>query len=292
MVKGQNVNLFLLDGEVTGRIKCTLANWTGLVYKIPRSLLDESKEISALHQSAIYMLFGMDDNNEPLVYIGQAGIRKNDDGVLQRLKEHDTDSSKDFWTEAVVLTTSNDSFGPTDLNFLENRYYKLIKEINRYKVFNENEPTLGNVTEEKVSELLAYIEFSKLPIGLLGKKVLTPIDELAESSRSDGDVIYTMTQKVGSEVITGYAKETNEGFLLLKGSKVSHKTAQTISESLKLRRKTAKKDNDNCITEDILFNSPSTAAMFLIGQTANGLILWKNKEGVNLKEIRNRNNTI
>ena len=122
--------------------------------------------------------------------------------------------------------------------------------------------------------------------------MLTPIDELAESSRSDGDVIYTMTQKVGSEVITGYAKETNEGFLLLKGSKVSHKTAQTISESLKLRRKTAKKDNDNCITEDILFNSPSTAAMFLIGQTANGLILWKNKEGVNLKEILNRNNTI
>lgn len=292
MVKGQNVNLFLLDGEVTGRIKCTLANWTGLVYKIPRSLLDESKEISALHQSAIYMLFGMDDNNEPLVYIGQAGIRKNDDGVLQRLKEHDTDSSKDFWTEAVVLTTSNDSFGPTDLNFLENHYYRLIKEINRYKVFNENEPTLGNVTEEKISELLAYIEFSKLPIGLLGKKVLTPIDELADSGRSEDEIIYTMTQKVGSEVVTGYAKETNEGFLLLKGSKVSHKTAQTISESLKLRRKTVKKDNDNCITEDILFNSPSTAAMFLIGQTANGLILWKNKEGVNLKEIRNRNNTI
>ena len=292
MVKGQNVNLFLLDGEVTGRIKCTLANWTGLVYKIPRSLLDESKEISALHQSAIYMLFGMDDNNEPLVYIGQAGIRKNDDGVLQRLKEHDTDSSKDFWTEAVVLTTSNDSFGPTDLNFLENHYYRLIKEINRYKVFNENEPTLGNVTEEKVSELLAYIEFSKLPIGLLGKKVLTPIDELADSGRSEDEIIYTMTQKVGSEVVTGYAKETNEGFLLLKGSKVSHKTAQTISESLKLRRKTVKKDNDNCIMEDILFNSPSTAAMFLIGQTANGLILWKNKEGVNLKEIRNRNNNI
>uniref|UniRef100_UPI00261DCFCC GIY-YIG nuclease family protein n=1 Tax=uncultured Veillonella sp. TaxID=159268 RepID=UPI00261DCFCC len=264
MLKGQNVNLFLLDGEVTGRIKCTLANWTGLVYKIPRSLLDESKEISALHQSAIYMLFGMDDNNEPLVYIGQAGIRKNDDGVLQRLKEHDTDGSKDFWTEAVVLTTSNDSFGPTDLNFLENRYYKLIKEINRYRVFNENEPTLGNVTEEKVSELLAYVEFSKLPIGLLGKKVLTPIDELADSGRSEGEIIYTMTQKVGNEVITGYAKETNEGFLLLKGSKVSHKTAQTISESLKLRRKLANKDNNNCIIEDILFNSPSTAAMFLI----------------------------
>ena len=115
---------------------------------------------------------------------------------------------------------------------------------------------------------------------------------MADSGRSEGEVIYTMTQKVGSGVVTGYAKETNEGFLLLKGSKVSHKTAQTISVSLKLRRKTVKKDNDNCIMVDILVYSPSTAAMFLIGQTANGLILWKNKEGVNLKEIRNRNNNI
>lgn len=30
MNKSKNFNLFLIDGEVTGRIKCTLANWTGL----------------------------------------------------------------------------------------------------------------------------------------------------------------------------------------------------------------------------------------------------------------------
>ena len=39
MANGKNFNLFLMDGEATGRIKCTLANWTGIAYKIPRTYL-------------------------------------------------------------------------------------------------------------------------------------------------------------------------------------------------------------------------------------------------------------
>lgn len=172
MKKSKNVSLFLLDGEVTGRTKCTLANWTGVVYKIPRALLNESKDIPALNQSSIYMLFGTNDNDEPMVYIGQVGLMKNDKGVLLRLMEHDADEKKDFWTEAIILTTLNDSFGPTELNYLENRYYNLAKDTGRYKVDNGIEPSIGNVTEEKVSELNEYLEFSMMPIGLLGKKLL------------------------------------------------------------------------------------------------------------------------
>ena len=43
MYLGKNFNLFLIDGEVTGRIKCTLSNWTGLAYKIPRSYIEKSR---------------------------------------------------------------------------------------------------------------------------------------------------------------------------------------------------------------------------------------------------------
>lgn len=39
MANGKNFNLFLMDGEATGRIKCTLANWT-----IPRTYLEKCKE--------------------------------------------------------------------------------------------------------------------------------------------------------------------------------------------------------------------------------------------------------
>lgn len=48
-----------------------------------------------------------------------------------------------------------------------------------------------------------------LPIGLLGKKLLTPIDETSESSNESNQILY-LSQRVGKEEILGYAKETNE----------------------------------------------------------------------------------
>ena len=54
MGRGKSINLFLMDGTATGRMKCTLANWTGVAYKIPRTALDLCKERDDLKQSGIY----------------------------------------------------------------------------------------------------------------------------------------------------------------------------------------------------------------------------------------------
>ena len=35
--RGKNIQLFLMDGDASGRIKCTLANWTGVAFRIPRT---------------------------------------------------------------------------------------------------------------------------------------------------------------------------------------------------------------------------------------------------------------
>lgn len=56
--RGKNINLYLMDGEPNGRIKCTLANWTGVVYKIPRTEIERCKERDDLKQSGVYFLFG------------------------------------------------------------------------------------------------------------------------------------------------------------------------------------------------------------------------------------------
>ena len=77
MKQGKNINLFLMDGEASGRIKCTLANWTGIAYKIPRTMLDKARDISYLDQTGVYFLFGTTEAaGDPVVYVGQAGIRK------------------------------------------------------------------------------------------------------------------------------------------------------------------------------------------------------------------------
>lgn len=122
MARGKNIQLYLMDGDVNGRIKCTLANWTGLAFKIPRTALDLCKDRPELKQTGVYLLFGKDENDKSVVYIGQAGVRKNGEGILNRLVEHNRNSKKDYWTEAIALTTSNDSLGPTEISYLEHQF--------------------------------------------------------------------------------------------------------------------------------------------------------------------------
>lgn len=65
MSRGKTLKLFLIDGEPSGRIKCSLANWTGIAYKIPRTSLDKCKNIDILKQTGVYFLFGTDNSDNP-----------------------------------------------------------------------------------------------------------------------------------------------------------------------------------------------------------------------------------
>ena len=42
---------------------------------------------------------------------------------------------------------------------------------------------------------------------------------------------------------------------------------------------------EGILQEDVLFSSPSGAAMFVVGKSANGLTSWKNADGITLKDI-------
>ena len=184
--RGKTIQVFLMDGEASGRIKATISNWNGLAYKIPRSKLSACKERDDLSQSSVYFLFGGNiDGKRDVVYIGQAGIRKTGGGILTRLMEHDKNPDKDYWTEAVVFTTSNNSFGQTELSFLENRFCNMALNANRYEVKNAIEPTSGNITEEKESELEEYADYAELILGVLGYKVF----EQQSQSKSIGSQV-------------------------------------------------------------------------------------------------------
>lgn len=149
---------FILPAGTDAIIKWTLAKWTGLAFKIPRTSLEECKSRDELKQTGIYFLFRRDEmTNKGIVYISQAGVRKNGEGILTRLLEHNRNNQKDYLTEAIAITISNHILGPIEISYLENRFYQLAKEANRYIVKNGNEPTLGNPTEEKQSELEEFI---------------------------------------------------------------------------------------------------------------------------------------
>lgn len=297
-MRGKSINLFLMDGTASGRIKCTLANWTGVAYKIPRTELEKCKERNDLKQSGVYFLFGTsDETGEYIVYIGQAGVRKNGEGILFRLQEHKRNPAKDYWTEAVVFTTSNNSFGPTEISYLENRFCNLATDAKRYAVKNGNDPTLGNITEEKESELEEFIDYAKIVMGTLGHKVFQPIVEVQKSTPDDneiavapsGEPIFHFDRNKGKA--TG--RRTSEGFVVHAGSIIATDIKQSCPENARrFREKYADKiDENGVLTSDVLLSSPSAAAGFVSGSNQSGNIVWKTADGKTLKEIENCDNS-
>lgn len=285
-----------MDGDANGRIKCTLTNWTGVAYKIPRTELDQCKERNDLKQSGVYFLFGnSDETGKGVVYIGQAGTRKNGEGILYRLMEHKRNPEKDYWTEAIVFTTSNNSFGPTEISYLENRFCKLAIEAKRYEVKNSNDPTPGNITEEKESELEEFIDYSKVIMGTLGYKLFEPIinksciEKQGKPEIAEADQIPLCLKRVIKNVgkVEANGIQTSEGFVVLSGSRISPQDDNTIPAVIKERRKSAPIDTNGILKEDLLFTSPSYAAMFVIGKSANGLTSWKTQDGKTLKSLEN-----
>ena len=292
--RGKSINLFLMDGDPSGRIKCTLANWTGVAYKIPRTELDKCKGRDDLSQSGVYFLFGISDQTgEAVVYIGQAGVRKNGEGILYRLQEHKRNPDKDYWTEAVVFTTSNNSFGPTEISYLENRFTNMAVAAKRYMVKNGNEPTSGNITEEKESELEEFIDYSKIVMGTLGQKVFEPLAEVKKppetndtASTADEIVLHLKRKsRKSGQTIEADCKQTADGFVVLKGSHIEPNDSDSIPPGIKEARQKASVDENGILQEDTLFKSPSYAAAFVVGGHANGLTEWKTADGITLKEV-------
>jgi len=291
---GKNIQLFLMDGDAAGRIKCTLANWTGVAFKIPRTELDKCKDRDDLKQSGVYFLFGTsDETGKGAVYIGQAGARKNGEGILNRLQEHKRNPEKDYWTEAIVFTTSNNSLGPTEISYLENRFCNMALKAKRYDVKNGNDPTPGNITEEKESEMEEFIDYAKVIMGTLGHKLFEPVNKPITNSSQ------TTVDDVGDEAIELHLErtiknvgkveangaQTSEGFVVLQGSLISPIDDDTVPAVIKERRQKALHDDNYVLQEDLLFTSPSYAAMFVIGKSANGLTSWKTTDGRTLKSL-------
>ena len=291
---GKNIQLFLMDGDAAGRIKCTLANWTGVAFKIPRTELDKCKDREDLKQSGVYFLFGAsDETGKGIVYIGQAGARKNGEGILNRLQEHKRNPEKDYWTEAIVFTTSNNSLGPTEISYLENRFCNMALKAKRYDVKNGNDPTPGNITEEKESEMEEFIDYAKVIMGTLGHKLFEPVNKpIASSSQTtadetDNDTIELHLERTIKNVgkVEANGAQTSEGFVVLQGSRISPIDDDTVPAVIKERRQKALLDADHVLQEDLLFTSPSYAAMFVIGKSANGLTSWKTTDGRMLKSL-------
>lgn len=280
------ITLLLMDGTSNGVIKCTRDNWNGVAFKIPRTDVGELADREDLKQTGVYLLLGVDEEaGQSSVYVGQAGNRQNGHGVLGRIKEHLNQNNDKawYWTHAIALLTANDSFGPTEVSYLEHHFYVLAQKAGRFQIKNSNTPSPGHVTEEKKIELDRFTEHAKLLVGSLGAKVFEPLDPEADEVHSpDQPVEPLLYLTYKSLAATG--RRTPEGFVVLEGSGVSEETTPSCPNAALVNREKYATDigPERKLLRDILFATPSAAAEFVMGASASGNESWKNSDGVRL----------
>ena len=280
MAKSTLINLILIDGTANGRIKCKINGRTGIIFKIPRKDLSKCKEHDELKHDGVYFLLGEDK-----IYIGQAGSRKNGKGILNRLNEHDRNPDKNFWTETIIFTTSDNSFGSTEISWLENKFCNMAIKAARYVVDNGNDPSPGNITEEKEIELEDHAAFAQLVLSAIGYKIFEAKKASAPPVKPTDDEIFTLSRKIKAlgRTINAQMKITPTGYKVLAGSEISPLEPENFSVMLKKLRHSDKVANGKLL-EDIEFTSSSYAAAFVVGNFTSGLQDWK-KNGVPLKNF-------
>lgn len=268
---GKTISLFLIEGDPNKRWVCELSNWNGKAYKIPRidvKRCDDRKDLTAC---GVYFLFGKSDSDEKgIVYIGEA------ENVYERLKQHDAPNGKDFWNECIVFISKDNRLNKAHIKYLEHRCYLLAKEADRYYIENSTIPADASLTEAEQAEMEEFLYNICLINNVLGHKVLEPL--VVEES-SDAEPTIQILHIQAARGANAKGMQTNEGFVVLKGSQVADTVTRSCPKQIcTLRQKLIENgiiDANRTFTENRVFSSPSTAAGVVMGRSANGLTEWR-----------------
>src|SRR5690606_36614247 len=173
--------------------------------------------------------------------------------------------------------------------YLENRLYSDAKNVDRYNLLNNQIPTQSNLSDPDKSEMEEFLLNAKILVNTLGYE---PFEEIIHSdtnnlANNEEDLFYISAARNAS----GKGKATSEGFVVLKGSQVSDSVTNSFPSNMQKLRDlmiaegVIVNQNDKLIIKkNYLFNSPSSAAMIIMGRSANGLTEWKTKSGKILQE--------
>ncbi|MFF2795332.1 GIY-YIG nuclease family protein [Lysinibacillus xylanilyticus] len=275
---GKTIKMFLIDGNASGRLTCELSNWTGKAYKIPRTEVKKCIDRPELNVTGVYMLFGKNEEDKDSVYIGEA------EEIYVRLQTHLRE--KDFWNEVIVFISKDENLNKAHIKYIESKLYEKANEVNRYVVLNGNNPTMSSISESDRAEMDEFISNLIMMVNTLGHKLFEEINDELGSTNNEFWYIKAAWGANAKGI------QTQEGFVVLKNSKIASSTVDSYSERLLAKRNSLIKENKIqdvngklVLMEDILFSSPSLAAAVVMGRSANGLTEWKNTYGKILKDL-------
>lgn len=277
----KTIQIFLPGGDPRGIRIAEITTRIVQVIEVPRSLLQNFFKMPESDQVALYFLFGeAEDGTEPKVYIGQTG------DLRARLTKHNKE--REFWQRALVLISRTHSLTQTHALFLEWHCLQATRKAARYADENGNGGCKPHTPAPLEADCLEIFETGQALLATLGYPVFDDVRKPVTSP----DAEETFFCKASSA--DGRGLYTAEGFVVLKGSSGRLESVPSMQKSthLKARQRIIdagimKAEGQRLVFQkDHLFNSPSMAAIILMGCHANGWTDWKNKDGQTLDALR------
>lgn len=269
------IKLHLVEGQPDELRTAEISNWSGKAVAGSRKNLADLRAREELAGPGIYFLIGEDEKLDvSKVYVGEA------ENVSKRLasRKH---AERDFWASVIVFVSKDQNLTKAHIKYLEG---ELINRGQSLGLLLENSRSSGAaLPESDAADMDAFLAkiYQLLPV--LGVRFF---ENPQRGAASDDEWLYC---KIKGLVATG--RRTSSGFVVLKDSQavLDHRPSAVHSairrDKLVDRGILASGGDRLVFSRDYEFSSPSAAAATIRGGASNGQVCWKNKSGVQLKDL-------
>lgn len=124
--------------------------------------------------------------------------RLNGNGLIGRIREHDR--SKDFWDTAYLITSTDNSWEATELNYLESAFCREAQKVGRYRLENGIIPFAGNIAKVKKAILRSLVLEVLLMLRASGHRMFEPTTP--KKAKSTGTEVTANAPAVDSSTIS------------------------------------------------------------------------------------------
>ena len=293
---GRRLTLHLINGTPSGVTTADLGDSLILAAAASQTDLLELIKLEEASRTGIYLLAGQDPDSSSRrdrVYVGESNK------VGGRLRRHDSEDDKNFFTRAVFVVAKDKSLTKAHVRYLEHCLISKIENADRAVLDNKTVPESSDLPKPEVDVMTHFLNDIEILLPVLGFDVLRPAGEpvqtVPETNLSKPERIF---KYIGiGKTIKARAKESGGEFILLKGSQVNQNEVPSCRPAIRRRREDALEIRDLeeisgdeehwQTTRDLVFGSPSAAAGFVYGGPTRGPESWKHEaSGKTYAELR------
>lgn len=280
--QGRSLELFFVDGRPGGLTTAEIPNWIGHVLRIPRNEIVRGLSRDQAKFTGVYLLLG-EQQGLPYAYVGEG------EDVAERIRSHD--AKRDWWSEAVIITTLSNNLHKAHVKYLESRIVEKARAAAAMKLENGNTPPRSSLSEAATANMEEFLGTLDIALAALGIELMNDRRRRASDHLATGTATHRQFAQptfgcVGEKgLIRARARLDGEVFSVQAGS-LARSTWRGVEGGYKaLYNKLVETGvivsdgNARKFADSYAFSSPSAAAAVVLGRAANGRQEWKLADG-------------